>query len=205
MAVLPIYVVPQAVLKKKADTITTITPEVKQLAADMIETMYAARGLGLAAPQVGISTRLIVMDVDQRRADGKAHTEEDTADDDHEDEEEEDAAPIPGTPRVFLNPEVVWASDEQNVYEEGCLSIPGLYAPVERPEKVRVRYLTLEGKAEEIEADGLLATCLQHEIDHINGVLFVDHLSSLKRDMILRKLKKHLRDNAEDFEGTHVL
>lgn len=200
MAVLPVYVVPQPVLKKKADAISTITPEVKQLAADMIETMYAARGIGLAAPQVGVSTRLIVLDVDQRKASGAP-----LSDETDDDSDEDDAPPTPGKAQVFINPEVIWESEEQNIYEEGCLSIPGLYAPVERPAKVRVRYMTLEGDNAEVEADGLLATCLQHEIDHINGVLFVDHLSSLKRDMILRKLKKHLRDNAEDFAGTHVL
>jgi peptide deformylase len=201
MAVLPIYVVPQAVLKKSADTVTEITPEIRKLADDMVETMYAARGIGLAAPQVGVSKRVIVLDVDQRRGDGTPHAEEsDDADDDHD-----DAPPVPGKPQVFINPEVVWEAEELNVYEEGCLSIPGLYAPVERPEKVRVRYMSLDGATQEIEADGLLATCLQHEIDHINGILFIDHLSSLKRDMILRKLKKHLRENAEDFVDTHVL
>lgn len=199
MAVLPIYVVPQPVLKKKAAPIAEITPEIKKLAEDMVETMYAARGIGLAAPQVGHSVRLIVMDVDQRGG------REGAEDADEAEDEDDDTPPVPGQVRIFINPEITWSSEELNVYEEGCLSIPGQYAPVERPEKVRVAYTDIDGKPQEIEADGLLATCLQHEIDHIDGILFIDHISSLKRDMLLRKLKKHLRDNAEDFAHTHIL
>ena len=198
MAILPIYVVPQAVLKKSAQHVSAITADIRQLVDDMTDTMYAARGIGLAAPQVGVSQRVIIMDVDQRRADGSDHDDENANDDD-------DTPPIKGKVQVFINPEVVWESEESNVYEEGCLSIPGQYAPVERPKQVRVTYMDLDGKTQEIEADGLLATCLQHEIDHINGVLFTDHLSSLKRDMLLRKLKKHIRDNPEFFDGTHIL
>ncbi len=198
MAVLPIYVVPQPVLKKSAEVVSSVTDEIRKLVDDMVETMYAARGIGLAAPQVGVSQRVIVMDVDQKRADGSDH-------DDDSDEDEDDTPLEKGTVRVFINPEVVWASEEENVYEEGCLSIPGQYAPVTRPKMVRVKYMDLDGKTQEIEADGLLATCLQHEIDHVNGILFTDHLSSLKRDMLLRKLKKHLRENPEFFDGTHIL
>ena len=199
MAVLPIYVVPQPVLKKSAEVVSSVTDEIRKLVDDMVETMYAARGIGLAAPQVGVSQRVIVMDVDQKRADGSDH------DDDSDDADEDDTPLEKGTVRVFINPEVVWASEEENVYEEGCLSIPGQYAPVTRPKMVRVKYMDLDGKTQEIEADGLLATCLQHEIDHVNGILFTDHLSSLKRDMLLRKLKKHLRENPEFFDGTHIL
>lgn len=196
MAVLPIYVVPQPVLKKSAAVVESITPEIRQLVDDMVDTMYAARGIGLAAPQVGVSQRVVVMDVDQRRPDGS----------DHDEDGDDDDTPLEkGKVQVFINPEVVWESDELNTYEEGCLSIPGQYAPVERPKMVRVKYMDLDGKAQEIEADGLLATCLQHEIDHINGILFTDHLSSLKRDMLLRKLKKHIRENPEFFDGTHIL
>lgn len=198
MAVLPIYVVPQPVLKKSAAVVDSITPEIRQLVDDMVDTMYAARGIGLAAPQVGVSQRVIVMDVDQRRADGSDHDDDSNDDDD-------DTPLEKGKVQVFINPEVIWESDELNTYEEGCLSIPGQYAPVERPKMVRVKYLDMDGKTQEIEADGLLATCLQHEIDHVNGVLFTDHLSSLKRDMLLRKLKKHIRDNPEFFDGTHIL
>lgn len=197
MAVLPIYVVPQPVLKKSAAVVEGITPEIRQLVDDMVDTMYAARGIGLAAPQVGVSQRVVVMDVDQRRPDGSDH---------EEDSDDEDDTPLEkGKVQVFINPEVVWESEELNTYEEGCLSIPGQYAPVERPKMVRVKYMDLDGKTQEVEADGLLATCLQHEIDHINGILFTDHLSSLKRDMLLRKLKKHIRDNPEFFDGTHIL
>lgn len=198
MAVLPIYVVPQPVLKKSAEVVSAITPDIRKLVDDMVETMYAARGIGLAAPQVGVSQRVIVMDVDQKRPDGSDHDED-------SDEDEDDAPLEKGTVRVFINPEVVWESEEENVYEEGCLSIPGQYAPVTRPKMVRVKYMDLDGKTQEVEADGLLATCLQHEIDHVNGILFTDHLSSLKRDMLLRKLKKHIRENPEFFDGTHIL
>lgn len=198
MAVLPIYVVPQAVLKKPAEAVSAVTADVRKLVDDMVETMYAARGIGLAAPQVGVSQRIVVMDVDQRRENGDAH-------DESEDEDEDEGELVKGTVRVFINPEVVWESDELNTYEEGCLSIPGQYAPVERPKMVRVKYMDLDGNTQEVEADGLLATCLQHEIDHVNGILFIDHISSLKRDMLLRKLKKHIRDNPEFYDGTHIL
>lgn len=182
MAVLPIYVAPHPVLKKIAEPVAGgVTDELRRLMDDMLETMYAAKGIGLAAPQVGVSKRILVMDIEQGE-DGEK-----------------------GTPRFFVNPEITWSSAEINTYNEGCLSVPGQYAEVERPEKVRVSYLDYDGKEKEIEADGLLATCLQHEMDHLDGVLFVDHLSTLKRDMLMRKLKKWTRDNAEDIEKTHVL
>jgi peptide deformylase len=138
----------------------------------MLETMYDAPGIGLAAPQIGLTKRLIVIDVA-----GK-------------DEEPQ--------PLKIVNPEIVWSSDEESTYEEGCLSLPGHYADVTRPAAVRVKYLDETGAAQEIEADGLLATCLQHEIDHIDGVLFIDHLSALKRNMILRKMTKAKKQRAED-------
>jgi peptide deformylase len=125
----------------------------------MFETMHAAKGIGLAAPQVGRRERLFVADVD-----------------DH--------------PLVFINPEIVSSSDERSVYEEGCLSIPDYYAEVERPAKIKVRHLDAEGREQMTEADGLLATCLQHEIDHLNGILFIDHISKLKREMVIRKFTK---------------
>lgn len=182
MAVMPIYVVPHPVLKTRAEEVAAVDDGIKKLVADMIETMYAAQGIGLAAPQVGVLKRVIVMDVDQREEDGKR-----------------------GVPKVFINPEITEESEEIGSYNEGCLSIPGQYADVERPLTVRVKYLDENGATQEISADGLLATCLQHEIDHINGVLFIDHLSSLKRDMILRKVKKWAKENAEDVKDTHVL
>lgn len=189
MPVMPIFVAPHQVLKTPADKVESVSDDIRDLIANMIDTMYAARGIGLAAPQIGVLKRVVVMDVDQQ--------DENT---------EDDSAPITrGEVRVFINPEVVWSSEEENVYTEGCLSIPGQYADVTRPKQVRVSYMDEHGKAQEIEADGLLATCLQHEIDHINGVLFTDHLSALKRDMLMRKLKKYTREHAERLKDSHVL
>lgn len=184
MAVLPIYVAPHPVLKKVAEPVSGVTDDLRKLMDDMVETMYAAHGIGLAAPQVGVSKRILVLDIHQRDEDGNH---------------------IKGEPMFFVNPEITWESEEQNVYNEGCLSVPDQFAEVERPEKVKVRYLDYHGAAHEIEADGLLATCLQHEMDHLNGILFVDHLSTLKRDMILRKVKKWAKENAADIDETHVL
>lgn len=191
MALLPIYVAPHPVLKKPAEPVAAVTDEIRTLIKDMFETMYATRGIGLAAPQVGHSLRVLVMDVEQSGG---------------ESGEDGEVPPLaPGKPIAVINPEIVWSSDEQNVYEEGCLSIPGQYAEVERPEKVRVKYLDENGQPQEMEADGLLATCVQHEIDHLDGVLFVDHLSSLKRDMLMRKLKKWTREHEEDMKESYVL
>ncbi len=170
MALLPILVAPDPRLKTKAKPVEAVDDDLRKLIDDMLETMYEAPGIGLAAPQVGVLKRLLVLDVA-----GK---------DD------------PPAPMAFINPEIVWESDDLNVYEEGCLSIPAHYAEVERPAAVRVRYLDRDGKRQEIEADGLLATCLQHEIDHLDGKLFIDYLSSLKRNMILRKLKKETQKSA---------
>jgi peptide deformylase len=130
----------------------------------MLETMYEAPGIGLAAIQIGVPQRLITMDLAKKEG--------------------------PPNPLVFINPEVVWSSEEKSTYEEGCLSIPEYYEEVERPAKVRVRFTDLDGKVHEEEAEGLFATCIQHEIDHLNGVLFVDHLSKLKRDRVLKKFTK---------------
>jgi len=186
MAVLPIYVAPHPVLKTPAEPVEGgVTDDLRTLMDDMLDTMYDANGIGLAAPQIGISKRILVLDVEQG------------------DREERDGAR--GHPLCFVNPEIVWTSDDINIYEEGCLSIPGQYAPVERPEKVRVRFLDYDGNAQEIEADGLLATCIQHEIDHLDGILFTDHLSKLKRDMLLRKLKKFTKDNADDMKDKYIL
>jgi len=151
-------------LRLKSAPIERVDADLLKLADDMLETMYDAPGIGLAAIQIAVPRRLVVIDTSK----------------------EEDAR----EPRVFINPQVVWSSDERSVYEEGCLSIPDYYAEVERPARVRVAYLNREGKREEIEADGLLATCLQHEIDHLDGVLFVDYLSKLKREMVIRKFTK---------------
>lgn len=172
MAVRPIITAPDPRLKARARPVARVDETVRRLMDDMLATMYAAPGIGLAAPQVGESLRVIVVDVA-----GK----------------DEKPAPM-----KLANPEVVWASDEWLRGEEGCLSLPEHYAEVDRPARVRVRYLDYHGEIREIEADGTLATCLQHEIDHLEGTLFVDHISALKRSIILRKLKKLKRIEAEE-------
>lgn len=167
MARLPILVAPDPRLKAKAKAVEKVDAEIRQLMDDMMETMHDANGIGLAAPQVGVSKRVLVMDISR-----------------------EDQAPAP----IFMaNPEIVWASETETLQEEGCLSLPEQYAEVVRPESVRVRYLDHENEVRELEASGLLAVCVQHEMDHLDGTLFVDHISALKRNMILRKLQKSRR------------
>ncbi|MEM8852612.1 MAG: peptide deformylase [Pseudomonadota bacterium] len=168
MARLPILILPDPVLRKVAAPVVAVDERVRTLAEDMLETMYDAPGIGLAAPQVGILERIVVCDV---------VTEEG---------EEPD-------PKVLINPEIVARSEETSVYEEGCLSIPDYTEEVTRPSGVTVRYLDKDGATCEVTADGLLAVCLQHEIDHLNGVLFIDHLSRLKRDRITKKFQKQAR------------
>lgn len=170
MAILPIFEAPAPVLKKKCAPVEAVTPDLAKLMADMLETMYDAPGIGLAAPQVGVSKRILVIDVAR---DG------------------EEAAPL-----KMANPEVTWQSEELASYEEGCLSFPEQYADVERPAEVKIRYLDENNDAQEIHATGLLAVCVQHEIDHLDGIVFVDHLSTLKRGMIMRKLKKLQKQKA---------
>jgi peptide deformylase len=164
MAVLPIITAPDPRLKVKCEPVGTVDKTIAKLMGDMLDTMYLAPGIGLAAPQVGVTKRILVVDVSSK--DG------------------------PREPIRMANPEVVWHSDELAVYEEGCLSLPDQYADVERPAKIRFRYLDEKGVLQEREAEGLLATCIQHELDHLEGIIFVDHLSALKRRMILRKLAK---------------
>jgi peptide deformylase len=164
MALLPILTAPDPRLKKKAKPVEKVDDGVRRLMADMLETMYAAPGIGLAAPQVGVGERVLVLDVAREGE--------------------------PKNPMKLVNPAIVWVSDDDNTYEEGCLSVPEHYAEVARPRAVKVRYLDETGAERLVEAEGLLATCLQHEIDHLDGILFIDHLSALKRNMILRKLLK---------------
>jgi peptide deformylase len=164
MAKRDILIIPDKRLRLKSEPVGKIDGSIRNLIEDMFETMYEAPGIGLAAIQIGVPKRLITMDLAKK------------------DE--------PKAPQVFIDPEVTWKSDEKAVYEEGCLSIPEYYEEVERPNAIKVRFLDREGKPQELEASGLLATCLQHEIDHINGVLFIDHISKLKRDMVLKKFKK---------------
>ncbi len=167
MAILPIIIAPDERLKTKSLPVEKITDELRELASHLFDTMYFEKGIGLAAVQVGVHQRIVVVDVDWRDEDGK-----------------------PGKQYVLINPEIVENSPETNVYKEGCLSLPEQFADVTRPTGIRVRYMDLNGQQQEESFDGLLATCIQHEIDHLNGIIFVDHASSVKRDMILRKLTK---------------
>jgi peptide deformylase len=169
MAILPLVTYPDPRLKIASEPVAALTDDVRQLVQDMLDTMYAKGGIGLAAVQVGHLKRILVMDVDQ------------------------DERGVPVKSLVLINPEIIWESDEISVYKEGCLSFPGQYADVERPDRVRVRFMDQQGKMQELEADELLATCLQHEMDHLNGITFTDHLSRMKRDMIHRKLIKEQR------------
>jgi len=179
MAKLDIIIAPDARLKLKCAPVAKVDASIRKLMDDMLETMYAAPGVGLAAPQVGVTKRIIVVDA---AAKGQ-----------------------PPQPHRMANPEIVWASDDDNVYNEGCLSLPEHYADVVRPRAVRVRYLDHENEVRELEADGLLATCIQHEMDHLDGILFVDHISALKRNMILRKLLKAKRSGVFERDREHAL
>ena len=161
-----IITVPDAVLKEEAHEVSSITADIQKQMDAMLQTMYDAPGIGLAANQVGILNRVLVMDLSNR-------------------EEEEEAQPW-----FMVNPEIIWESEDMSVMQEGCLSIPQQYADVERPAEVRVKYIDYNGKEAEMKAEGLLSHCVQHEIDHLNGVLFIDYLSSLKRNMILKKVDK---------------
>lgn len=170
MTVRPLVILPDAQLRLISEPVAAVTDEIRTLARDMIETMYDAPGVGLAAIQIGVAKRVVTIDT----------SKDETA----------------RNPTVYLNPEIVWTSEEKRVYDEGCLSIPEFYGEVERPDRVRVRYMNLDGQSVEQEADGLLATCLQHEIDHLNGVLFIDHLSKLKRDRVMKKFTKAAKRDA---------
>ncbi|ETX15738.1 peptide deformylase [Roseivivax halodurans JCM 10272] len=167
----PILIHPDPRLKKVVPPVDDLSDELRQLADDMLETMYDAPGIGLAAPQVGVMSRLIVLDCVK----------------------EDDADP---RPLVMFNPEVVGASSERKIYEEGCLSIPDQYADVERPDAVKVRWLDRDGNLQEEDFDGLWSVCVQHEIDHLDGKLFIDYLSPMKRQMITRKMQKLKREQA---------
>jgi peptide deformylase len=167
MTIKPLIILPDPVLRQQSRPIEQVDAEVLRLADDMLETMYDAPGIGLAAVQVGVPRRMLVIDVSR------------------DDEEKK--------PVVFINPEILKVSDDVSTYEEGCLSIPDYYAEVERPASLTMRYVDRDGKQQTIDADGLLATCLQHEIDHLNGILFIDHISRLKREMVIKKFTKAAR------------
>jgi peptide deformylase len=163
-----IIIEPDPILRKKSDPIETVNNDIRKLMKEMLETMYQAPGIGLAAIQVGILKRAVVIDISK-------------------DENKKN-------PLFLINPEIFNRSKEKSVYEEGCLSIPGQFAEIERPARCNLKYIDLNGKKKELKVEGLLATCIQHEVDHLNGVLFIDYLSKLKKDMIIKKLVKHKKE-----------
>jgi peptide deformylase len=172
MAVRPIIILPDTKLRLVSEPVKAVDDEIRKLMDDMVDTMHDAPGIGLAAIQIGVNKRIVVIDLAKK------------------DE--------PPEPRYFVNPEIVWSSEEKSTYEEGCLSIPEYYEEVERPAGIRARYLDRDGKPQEIEAEGLLATALQHEIDHTNGVLFIDHISKLKRDRVTKKFIKQAKQKESE-------
>jgi peptide deformylase len=178
MAIRPIFETPDPVLRQISRPVEVFDDALKTLIADMFETMYHAPGIGLAAVQIGEPIRLVVMDLQENE------------------DPEDPKSPILKDPRVFINPEIVAASDHEVPYTEGCLSVPDQYAEVMRPDRIRARWMDENGQSHEEELDGLLAVCLQHEMDHLEGVLFIDHLSKLKRDMVLKKLAKQRKERS---------
>ena len=169
--ILPLIILPDPILRERSKPVERVDDQLRRLVDDMLETMYDAPGIGLAAIQIGQPLRMLTIDLSK------------------EDE--------PKAPQVFINPEIVQHGTGLSVYEEGCLSIPEYYAEVERPDTITVKYLDRDGKEQVLDADGLMATCLQHEIDHLNGVLFIDHISKLKRDMVVRRFRKMARDKGD--------
>jgi peptide deformylase len=163
-----ILIEPDPILRKKCEPLDKVDDSVRELMNDMLETMYAAPGIGLAAVQIGILKKLVVIDISK---------------------EEEKKNPL-----FLINPEIVYKSNQTSVYEEGCLSLPGQFAEIERPSECTLNYIDYDGKKKELKAKGLLATCIQHEVDHLNGILFIDYLSKLKKDMIIKKLVKHKKE-----------
>ena len=184
MSILPIIEIPDPRLKQISTRVDNFDEQLKILAADMFETMYEAPGIGLAAVQVGVPIRLLVIDLQPE--DEEAEAEECTAHGGHSHSHK----PLKREPRVFINPEILEESEETTIYNEGCLSVPEIYAEVERPSRIRARWQDLDGAVHEEDIDDMLATCLQHEMDHLEGVIFIDHLSRLKRQMVIKKLDK---------------
>ena len=168
MTIKKILIEPDPILRKKCEPLEKVDNEIRKLMKDMIETMYKAPGIGLAAIQIGILKRIVVIDIAK---------------------EEKKKNPL-----FFVNPEIIYRSKNTSIYEEGCLSLPGQFAEIERPSECTLRYIDYDGKEQELKAEGLLATCIQHEVDHLNGILFIDYLSKLKKDMIVKKLVKHKKE-----------
>ncbi len=199
MALRKILIIPDTRLRLTVSPVEAVDEEIKTLVADMFDTMYDAPGIGLAAPQIGVMSRVIVVDCATRTHDENEEADEDEEADgnapapDHQPDPEPDPQPDPEPdpqPLAMINPQVLWFSPEMSVHEEGCLSIPDYYEDVERPARCQVRYLDLDGKSVERQLDGLLSTCVQHEIDHLNGKLFIDYLSRLKRERVMKKFQK---------------
>jgi len=168
MSIRNIIIEPDPILRKKSTTLETVDDSIRKILDDMLQTMYNAPGIGLAAVQIGILKRLIVIDVSKKEEEKK--------------------------PLFLINPEITYQSEETSIFEEGCLSLPGHFAEIERPAKCKINYIDYHGKKAELEAEGLLSTCVQHEIDHLNGILFIDYLSKLKKDMIIKKLVKQKKE-----------
>ena len=182
MAIRKILTEPNKILREKSLRVENVNKDIQQLMDDMLETLYAAPGIGLAAIQVGEAKRVIVMDISRSR--------NDIGRDKKEDKEQKN-------PMYFVNPEIVWKSEDRFTYEEGCLSVPNQFAEIDRPKQCNVKYLDYNGQPQELKADGLLSICIQHEIDHLEGILFIDYLSKLKKEMIIKKLSKQTKESVE--------
>jgi peptide deformylase len=183
MSVIPIIEIPDPILRAQSAPVERVDDEVKRLIEDMFETMYAAPGIGLAAVQVAVPRRLLVIDLQEPDTDVEVP--------------EGEEPPSKRDPRVFINPEILYRSEARKTYNEGCLSIPEQYAEIERPDIVRARWTDENGKEREGEFGGLMSVCLQHEVDHLNGILFIDHLSRLKRDMVVKKVIKARKEREQ--------
>jgi peptide deformylase len=187
MTIRKILTEPNKILREKSLRVENVNKEIQQLMDDMLETLYAAPGIGLAAIQVGVAKRAIVMDISRSRNDiGRDKG------DINKNEDKESKKPM-----YFVNPEIIWKSKDKFTYEEGCLSLPNQFAEIDRSKQCHIKYLNYNGQPQELRANGLLATCIQHEIDHLEGILFIDYLSKLKKEMIIKKLSKQTKDNIE--------
>jgi len=187
MTIRKILTEPNKILREKSLRVANVDKNIQRLMDDMLETLYAAPGIGLAAIQVGIAKKVIVMDISRSRNDiGR------DKDDINKNENKETKKPL-----YFVNPEIIWKSEDKFTYEEGCLSLPNQFAEIDRSKQCHIKYLDYNGHPQELRANGLLATCIQHEIDHLEGILFIDYLSKLKKEMIIKKLSKQTKDNIE--------
>ena len=176
MTIRKILTEPNKILREKSLRVENVDKDIQRLMDDMLETLYAAPGIGLAAIQVGVAKRVIVMDISRDRDKNKEPKK---------------------NPMYFVNPEIVWKSEDKFTYEEGCLSVPNQFAEIDRPKQCHVKHLDYNGQPQELKADGLLSTCIQHEIDHLEGILFIDYLSKLKKEMIIKKLSKQTKESVE--------